>query len=173
MSVSIRAMRPEDHPAWLRFVSDIPRGEERFLKEDPADPATLERWARDAGRAVAIEDGEIVGAVVALPGEGWSAHVAELRLVVAGSHRRRGLGRELAGHGLRLALEQGCTHVYVEVIAEQDPLVAMFRSLGFRPEALLEGFVRYGDEYHDLMLLTHNAPENWAALSGLGLGDAD
>jgi ribosomal protein S18 acetylase RimI-like enzyme len=169
----VRALNAADRPAWARFLADVPRGEERFFKEDVTDPATFERWTHDPGRLVAVVDNEIAGAVAALPGTGWSSHVAELRLIVGDPHRGRGLGHRLARHGLITALELGCTHVYVEVVAEQTALVAMFRKLGFEPEALLADFVRDGTgEPHDLMLLTHHAADNWSALAGLGLAEA-
>lgn len=174
MSVVVRGLLPEDRPAWLRFSADVPRGEERFLKEDLADEECFERWRSDGTWLVAVEGDDVVGAVSVLPGRGWSTHVAELRLLVGGSHRGRGIGQKLARHGLSKALELGCTHVYVEVVAEQEALISMFRSLGFRPEAVLEDFVRDSEgETHDLMLLTHHAAENWSALSGIGLAEAD
>lgn len=173
MTLVVRGLEPGDQPAWRRFAADIPPGEERFLKEDLADEACFERWLSEGTWLVAVDGDQIVGAVSALPGHGWSKHVAELRLVVGGSHRGRGTGQELARHGLSRALELGCTHVYVEVVAEQEALISMFRSLGFRPEAVLEDFVRdSAGEPHDLMLLTHHAAENWSALSGIGLAEA-
>jgi RimJ/RimL family protein N-acetyltransferase len=172
MSERVRRLNAGDRPAWARFLADVPPGEERFFKDDVTDPATFERWMHDPGWFVAVVDAEITGAVAALAGTGWSSHVAELRLIVGGPHRGRGLGRRLARHGLVTALELGCTHVYVEVVAEQAGLVAMFRKLGFQPEALLADFVRDGTgEPHDLMLLTHNAADNWSALAGLGLAE--
>jgi ribosomal protein S18 acetylase RimI-like enzyme len=168
----IRRLQTSDRPAWLRFLADIPEGEERFFKEDLADATAFERWTQRPGWLVAVENAEIVGSVAALPGTGWSRHVAELRLIVAGSRRGHGLGCTLARDGLMKALELGCSHVYVEVIAAQGALIDMFRKLGFQPEALLNDFVRDGDgNYHDLMLLTHRADENWSALAGLGLAD--
>lgn len=173
MTLVVRGLELDDRPAWLRFVGDIPTGEERFLKEDLTDEASFQRWLPDGTWLVALDGHDVVGAVSALPGHGWSRHVAELRLVVGGSHRGRGIGQELARHGLTRSLQLGCTHVYVEVVAEQEGLISMFRSLGFRPEAVLEDFVRDSDgESHDLMLLTHQAVENWAALAGLGLAEA-
>lgn len=173
MTLVVRGLEPGDRSAWLRFVDDIPTGEERFFKEDLTDEASFQRWLHEGSWVVALDGDDVVGAVSALPGHGWSRHVAELRLVVGGSHRGRGTGQELARHGLTRALELGCTHVYVEVVAEQEGLISMFRSLGFRPEAVLEDFVRDSHgESHDLMLLTHHAAENWATLAGLGLAEA-
>lgn len=174
MTLVVRGLEPRDRRAWLRFVPGVPQGEERFLKEDMTDPENFERWARDPGWLIAVEGDDIIGAVAALPGRGWSSHVAELQLIVGRAHRGRGLGRRLAREGLLTALKLNCTHVYVEVVAEQGALVSMFRSLGFRPEALLEDFVRDGNgDPHDLMLLTHHAADNWSALAGLGIAEAD
>lgn len=175
MTVEVRRPEPGDRPAWMRFVDDVPRGEDRFLKEDLRDSAGFEQWTRDPGWLVAVSGDEIAGAVSVVPGQGWSSHVAEMRLVVGGSHRGRGIGGQLACRGLATALEQGCTYVYVyvEVVAEQEALISMFKGLGFRPEAILEDFVRDGaGEPHNLMLLTHHAAENWSALAGLGLTEA-
>jgi RimJ/RimL family protein N-acetyltransferase len=173
MSHTVRALAPTDEAAWLRFAADIPAGEERFLKEDIRDLAILERHTATGCWLVALAGDDIAGAVAALPGTGWSQHVAELRLIVGASHRGAGLGRELARCGLRRALELGCTHVYVEVVAEQTALVGMFAKLGFQPEALLADFVRDGaGDPHDLMILTHHAEDNWSAMAGIGLAEA-
>lgn len=174
MTMTVRQLEADDRPAWLRFVGDIPQGEERFFKEDLADSTSFERWVQSPCRSVAVEGGAIVGSISALPGQGWSSHVAELRLVVGGSFRGRGLGRQLAQQGLTTALQLECTHVFVEVVAEQEALISMFRSLGFRPEAILEDFVRdAAGVHHDLMLLTHSAADNWSALAGLGLAEGE
>ncbi len=116
--------------------------------------------------------GDIVGLAGAFAGSGWSSHVAELRVIVGAGHRRRGVGRTLARAALIEALELDCSQAYVEVVAEQDALVAMFQDLGFEPEALLADFVRDGaGEFHDLMLLTHRADEQLGRQQVLGLAE--
>jgi GNAT superfamily N-acetyltransferase len=170
----IRRLQQTDRPAWHRFLTQIPSGEERFLKQDLTDAAEFERWVEHPGWLVAVDGDEIEGAAAALPGTGWSRHVAELRLIVAGPRRGRGLGRALAQRGLLTALELGCSHVYVEVVAAQQALIDMFGKMGFQPEALLADFVRDSDgNPHDLLLLTHRTAENWSALAGLGFADAE
>ena len=169
-------MTPDDGPAFARFASGVPDGERRFLKENLEDlegdfaAAVSDRGVR---RLVAVEpDGDIVGLAGAFPGSGWSSHVAELRVIVSANHRRRGIGRALAQAALIEALELGCSQAYVEVVAEQEALVAMFQDLGFEPEALLTDFVRDGaGEFHDLMLLTHRADEQLSRQQVLGLNE--
>jgi hypothetical protein len=59
------------------------------------------------------------------------------------------------------------------VLANQEFTVAMFRSLGFDPEALKTGQVRDRDGHlRDLMILAHTASEASAAIAVAGLGDA-
>ncbi len=158
-------MRTDDGAAFSRFMSRVPEGERRFLKEDGQDASARVR------RVVAVgTDGDIVGVAGAFPGSGWSSHVAELRVLVSVTHRRRGLGRELTRAALVEALDLGCIQAYVEVIAEQEALVAMFQDIGFEPAALLPDFVRDGaGDFHDLMLLTHRADDQRSVRHYLGL----
>jgi len=172
----VRPMTREDAEAFSRFTSEVPEGERRFLKEDleklaQALPATEDHL--DARRLVAVDDDRgIVGVAGAFRGSGWSAHVAEIRVLVSAAHRRNGLGRALARAAVVEALELGCSQAYVEVIAEQGALVAMFQDMGFEPQALLPDFVRdVTGEFHDLMLLTLRADDQWRLNQVLGLDE--
>lgn len=173
---TIRPPSRDDQAVLGVFLSAIPDSDRRFLQEPISDPsAVLDRWLSDdhSRRLLAVDGGEIVGLAAAVRGTGWSSHVAQIQVLVAVSHRRRGLGRTLARRALLLAFELGCTHVYVEVVAEQAALVAMFEELGFEPEALLRDFVRDSDgECHDLMLLTHRVEDHEETLAAAGLDAA-
>jgi ribosomal protein S18 acetylase RimI-like enzyme len=175
--IEFRPPAADDGPRLKRFVQSVPEGEQRFFKEDFEDPdAVVAGWTANprCSWLLAIEGEDMVGVTAALPLTGWSSHVAELRLIVAPSHRRRGLGRELARRALVSAIELGCTHVYIEVVAEQTQLVSMFQEMGFEPEALLRDFVRdtSGDP-HDLLLLTHRVEDQWSRMEALGLSQAE
>ena len=164
--VVVRAMTPGDDAAFSRFMSRVPDGERRFLKESHQAAAdALEADLRPDARVrrlVAVDaDGEVVGVAGAFPGSGWSSHVAELRVLVSAACRRRGVGRQLACAALVEAHDLACSQVYVEVVAEQEALVAMFQDWAFEPAALLPDFVRDGaGEFHDLMLLTHRTNDH-------------
>jgi L-amino acid N-acyltransferase YncA len=175
---AVRPLTPKDGLAFARFATGVPDGERRFLKESLEN--SEDGWAAMLGepgvrRLAATEPGgEIVGLAGAFPGSGWSSHVAELRVIVGAHHRRQGIGRALAQAALIEALELDCSQAYVEVVAEQESLVAMFQDLGFEPEALLADFVRDGaGEYHDLMLLTHRADEQRSRQQVLGLNEVE
>jgi hypothetical protein len=61
----------------------------------------------------------------------------------------------------------------VEVVADQEPTVAMFRSHGFDPEALLKDHVRdAGGELRDLMILAYAVEESHAAMAAVGIPES-
>jgi GNAT superfamily N-acetyltransferase len=115
----------EDHlPALRTFLDALPDGDVTFIKEDVRNPDTAASWVLPGARGrwwVATEDdGAVLGLVSISPLLGWSAHVGDLRLVVARERRGKGVGAALARHGLRQALETGLQKVVVEVVAEQE-----------------------------------------------------
>ena len=72
------------------------------------------------------------------------------------------------------ALRLGLSKMVVEVVADQESTIALFRSHGFDPEALLVDHVRdQSGELRDLMILAHSVEEALASLSATGIADAD
>jgi ribosomal protein S18 acetylase RimI-like enzyme len=108
-----------------------------------------------------------------VPLQGWSSHVGEVRVIVDPERRGRGIGRALARHAVLQALELGLTKMMVEVVADQEPTIAMFRSHGFDPEALLKDHVRDADgELRDLMILAYAVEESHAAMAAVGITES-
>jgi len=70
------------------------------------------------------------------------------------------------------AIELDLRKMVVEVVADQEPTIAMFRSLGFDPEALLVNHVcdRSG-ELRDLMILAHSVEAEWSSMVVAGIAD--
>ena len=158
------------------FFDGLPERDLTFIKEDVLDPAVSEAWVTRPGAArrwVAVdEQGAVRGLLAVIPLSGWSSHVGELRLVVAPDARGRGIGAALARHALAQALDLGLQKVVVEVVAAQEGAVAMFTALGFRGEALLSSHIRdHAGELQDLLVLAHDAGEEWSSLESLGVGD--
>ena len=77
-----------------------------------------------------------------VPLQGWSSHVGEVRVIVDPGFARPRDRSSARAHAVLEALELGLTKMVVEVVADQEPTIAMFRSLGFDPEALLDDHVR-------------------------------
>ena len=156
------------------FFERIPESDRTFFREDVLDDATLMAWFDDRRnrRSVALVGDEVVGYLAVLPGVGWSAHVGELRIVVDPGRRRSGIGQMLARTGLLVSLELGLTKVVVEIVADQEALLAMFHSLGFEAEGLLRGHVKTAQgELHDLLLLAHSVDDTWAGMATAGIED--
>lgn len=155
----IRNLQSGDESNVRAFFERVPESDQRFFKEDVLDPSTLSRWTADARirRLVAVDEaGEVRGYAAIVPGIGWSAHVAELQLIVDPSHRRQGLGSRLVWKALELTRALQLEKLVVEVVAQQASAVRMFEGLGFYQEAILPGHVRdRNGQRHDLLLLAN------------------
>ena len=171
--MEIRPIETGDGPALVRFFERIPESDRTFLKEDVGDARVVDHWVQpSAGRRIAVEDGEVVGSVAVVPLVGWSSHVGEVRLVVDPGHRGHGLGRSLAQQAVLDSVGMELRKLVVEVIADQASLIAMFRSLGFEPEALLTDHVRdRSGEMRDLIVLANSVDEQFAAMATAGVSD--
>jgi L-amino acid N-acyltransferase YncA len=171
--VEIRQLEDGDRQALRRFLARIPEADRTFFKEDVYEPSVGENWlAPGPARTVAVDAGEVVGWVNVVPLHGWSDHVGEVRLIVDPAHRGRGIGRALAQRAVVEALTLGLRKVVVEVIAEQEETIAMFRALGFDPEALLADHVRdRSGQLRDLMVLAHSVDDQWASMVTAGVVD--
>ena len=171
--MEIRPIEAGDEPALSRFFERIPESDRTFLKEDVGDPRVLEDWVQPGrGRTIAVDDGTVVGALAVVHLVGWSSHVGEVRLVVDPDHRGRGIGRLLARQAVLEAVDMRLAKLVVEVISDQEALIAMFRGLGFEPEALLTDHVRdRTGQLRDLIVLANSVDEQFAALSAAGVAD--
>jgi L-amino acid N-acyltransferase YncA len=172
--MEIRRIEPGDRAALERFLDEIPDADRTFLKEDVADPDVVAAWVLPGdARSIAVEGGDVVGYVAVIALHGWSSHVGEVRIVVDPDHRGRGVGQALARHAVLEALELGVAKLVVEVIADQEALIAMFVALGFEPEALLIDHVcdRSG-ELRDLLVLAHSVQDQWASMAAAGIVDS-
>jgi ribosomal protein S18 acetylase RimI-like enzyme len=171
--MEIRELDATDRDAIERFVERVPEGDRTFFKEDVEAPEVIEAWARPGpARALAVEDGEVVGYVAVVPLHGWSSHVGEVRVIVDPDRRGRGIGRALARHAVTGAIELDLRKMVVEVVADQEATVAMFRALGFDPEALLTDHVRdQSGALRDLMILAHSVEAQWSSMLVAGIAD--
>jgi ribosomal protein S18 acetylase RimI-like enzyme len=169
--MDIRPIEPGDEAALIRFFDRIPESDRTFLKEDVSNPEVRAAWASPgAARAIAVDDDTIVGSVAVVPLHGWSSHVGEVRLVVDPQHRGQGIGRALARRAVLDAVEMSLSKLVVDVIADQEALIGMFRSLGFEPEALLADHVRdRSGELRDLLVLSNSVEAQFAAMSAAGI----
>jgi ribosomal protein S18 acetylase RimI-like enzyme len=173
--MQIRKLEPADVERLEAFLRETPEDDRTFFKEDLTDRETLHAIASDQrtlGFVAVDENDRIIGYVRVLPGTGLMSHVGEVRLVVAPTNRRSGVGRDLARHALVESVKQlKLRKLFVEVVAEQDPAIRMFKKMGFTPEALLRDHLRdRKGTMRDLVLLAHFVEDNWSGLESLGVG---
>ena len=170
----LRRIGAADIDLLVAMFAALPDRDRSFL-EGPLDHDTVARWPLDtsSSRWIAGTETDAHGYLGVIPHAGWSSHVGELRLVVASGHRREGIGRALAHHGLLEGVALGLRKITVSVAAEKEGDIAMFTSIGFRPEALLEDQIRDRDgAFHDLVLLSHDVAQVGEDLSLVGVDEA-
>jgi RimJ/RimL family protein N-acetyltransferase len=82
-----------------------------------------------------------------------SHHVADLGLMVAASHRRRGIGRALLQAAVEWAREAGVTKLELHVFPHNEAAIRLYESFGFEREGYRKHHYRRGDGYVDAVLM--------------------
>jgi cytidylate kinase/RimJ/RimL family protein N-acetyltransferase len=170
-TVRIRPMTSGDAGALLALFRSLPPADLLFLRRDVTDPLVVEAWERDVvdGKVVTLlaetvpEAGErpvVVGESSLRRSEvPWTSHVAEVRAIVAPSHRNVGLGFVLLREILRAAQDAGIEKITAETMAEQKNARRVLSRLGFIEEGHYAGYARdLAGQYHDLIVMTFTRP---------------
>ena len=146
---------------------------------DITRPAIVDQWADAVAEGavttlLAERGGAVVGCAVIDRGRlDWSAHVGELRVMVAPGVRGQGLGRALTQEAFAVALSLGLEKMVAQMTVDQKGAVAVFEGMGFRPEALLRDHVKDRDgRTHDLLVLSHDVAHFQAQMDAYGVGEA-
>jgi len=127
-----------------RSVAD----ERRYLK-------AIRRYAH-AAVYVAEDEGRIVGRLsLSRDQHPASAHVADLGLLVAASHRRRGIGRALLETAVMWAREADVTKLELHVFPWNEPAIALYEGFGFAREGYRKKHYRRGREQADAILMAY------------------
>ena len=82
-----------------------------------------------------------------------SRHVADLGLMVAAGHRRRGVGRALMLAAEDWARETGVRKLELHVLPNNEAAIALYASLGYRREGVRRNHYRHGAELVDAVLM--------------------
>ncbi len=177
--VTLRYMDAGDKEAMLSFARALPEHDLLFLRRDITQPEAVDSWIRDikAERittVLAVVDSDLVGYGTIHRNElRWSAHVAELRVMVAESLRGRGLGQVLTQEAFAIALASGIEKIVAQMTLDQKGAIATFEGIGFRPEALLRDQVKDRDgNKHDLLVLMHEVAKFESTLNAYGVNEA-
>jgi RimJ/RimL family protein N-acetyltransferase len=82
-----------------------------------------------------------------------SRHVADLGLMVARNHRRRGVGRALLAQAVEWARDVGVTKLELHVFPHNEPALRLYESFGFEREGYRKGQFLRGGEPVDAILM--------------------
>jgi L-amino acid N-acyltransferase YncA len=158
----IRRFDARDRPAMQAFAGDLPEHDLLFLGRDLRQPRVIAAWLSAIAEGwidglVAEDDGALVGtAALVRDPLSWSAHVGEIRLLVAAARRGTGLGHDLLQAVMQIAVARQITKLTAAMTADQTGTLALFEGVGFTVEARLRDQVRdSGGRTHDLLVLAH------------------
>jgi RimJ/RimL family protein N-acetyltransferase len=84
-----------------------------------------------------------------------SPHVADLGLMVAAAHRRRGIGRALLEQAVDWARENGVEKLELHVFPHNEPAIRLYEQFGFEHEGLRRGHFRRGGQLVDAVLMAY------------------
>lgn len=84
-----------------------------------------------------------------------SHHVADLGLMVAGTHRRRGVGRALLEQAVEWAREAGVRKLELHVFPHNEPAIALYDAFGFVRVGCRKAHYRRPDGYVDAILMEY------------------
>jgi RimJ/RimL family protein N-acetyltransferase len=82
-----------------------------------------------------------------------SHHVADVGLMVAASHRRRGIGRALLEAGIAWSRAAGVRKIELHVFPHNAPALALYEQLGFEREGYRRRHYLRGAAYLDAILM--------------------
>ena len=173
--VAIQSMATCDDLAVQTFVSKVPLHDLLFLDRDIRESKVLAAWRRgiDQGAVhsfVAVADGEIVATTAVIKDPlSWSAHVADVRLLVLPESRGKGVGRALLEASIEHAIVQGAAKLTARMTPDQRGAITLFEESGFRGEALLRDQVRdTNGELHDIAVLSLDVAREQSRTQALG-----
>jgi L-phenylalanine/L-methionine N-acetyltransferase len=126
---------------------------------DAADERRYLRAIRrypNAAVFVAEDGGAIVGRLsVARDQHPASRHVADLGLMVAYSHRRRGIGTALLDAAVEWGRQSGVRKLELHVFPWNTAAIALYEKFGFVREGYRKDHYRRGDDYVDAILMAY------------------
>jgi RimJ/RimL family protein N-acetyltransferase len=164
MTFQIRRARPGDAAALVELAEAVGSEPEGWLVTDGAWRSVGEerRYLRTITRYphaavfVAQDAEHIVGRLsLARDPHPASAHVADLGLMVAASHRRRGIGRALLEAAAEWARESGVRKLELHVLPHNTAAIALYDDFGFREEGVRKGHYHRRGRDLDAVLMAY------------------
>jgi RimJ/RimL family protein N-acetyltransferase len=163
LSVELSRIGPGDRNDVVAFARALGEHDHLFLRMDLTDLKVVDDLIRDQSgdqriTLIARDGGKLVGygSLIREPVL-WTRHLGEIRVIVAQSHRAKGLGAALAREIFQIAKEVGLRKVIARMALRQEGARRMFERIGFHAEALLSDWVvDRNDRTHDLLVMSYD-----------------
>lgn len=165
--IAIRPAEPTDAPELVALAAAVggEAGDWLLATETWRPVADERRYLKavrrhaDAAVFVAVDGDRLVGRLsLARDPHPASAHVADLGLMVAASHRRRGIGRALLDAAVKWARMVGVNKLELHVFPWNEPAIRLYERYGFEREGLRRGHYLRDGVAVDAILMAYHLP---------------
>jgi RimJ/RimL family protein N-acetyltransferase len=163
VTFTIRRGEPGDAAELVRLARDVGAEPEGWLITNGGwrSPGDERRYLRAVRRDnphaavfIAEDEGDVVGRLsIARDVHPASEHVADVGLMIARSHRRRGIGLALMEAAEAWARGVGVLKIELHVFPHNEAAIALYQRLGYEREGLRRRHYRRGEEFVDAILM--------------------
>ncbi|TVR23825.1 MAG: N-acetyltransferase [Anaerolineaceae bacterium] len=165
----LRLMEAEDRDHIIEFTRSLTEADLWFMWYDFTKPGAFDEWlkdiAQDRAKTILITPHDQPDKILGFGSLHynqlfWNRHIGELRVMVSSDLRGRGLGQKLARQITLLARQMKLEKVIVYITASDKAARRMTDYLDFRPEAILNDWIKGRDNRnHDLLIMSINLSE--------------
>ena len=165
--IRIRRAEPGDAAALVRLAEAVGREQERWIlaSEGWRSIGDERRYLKtvlrhpDAAVFVAEDDGVVVGRLsLSRDPNPASRHVADLGLMVAASHRGKGIGTMLLEEAVNWSRRSEIRKLELHVFPWNAPALRLYESFGFEREGYRKGHYSRDGELVDAILMAYLIP---------------
>jgi RimJ/RimL family protein N-acetyltransferase len=162
--IRIRRAQPGDAPGLVALAEAVGREEGRWILATDSwrSIADERRFLRnvqthpDAAVFLAEDDGLVVARLsLSRDPHPASRHVADLGLMVAADHRRRGIGKSLLSEAVGWARAVGVSKLELHVFPWNEPALRLYQSFGFEREGYRKRHFMRDGEFVDAILMAY------------------
>ena len=159
--VLFRPLTTNDYDELVKLFAPL-SDEDRVALRDEVDANRIKEWVdkMDYDRLlpiVAEVRHEIIGEGTLHYGRGPYRHTAEVRVFLAKTWRRRGVGGHLLQTLIDIARRQGIHLLTAEILSSQTHIIKAFGALGFKTKATLDDYFMLPDgRTQDVVLMLNS-----------------